>query len=171
MTNSIMIEKLKTEVASNPVSAAVFHFLAQRERTRDSILTGNLYKEMCKAGFKYPKSEYAKTLRFLSTIGVGTLKVSTRGNVIGLYDIKLTLQSLGRAAIEGSPSLNPFHGRKKFTVLRPVVLPPAAPRVVDDVVKDISIDIVVHINEKVLQIQVPENFKKEDISLLIEKFR
>lgn len=164
-----VVEKLKAESASNPVSNAVFHLFAVRKRTRSTVWLTNLYTQMTEAGFKYSKEQYAETLKFMASVGIGILKYTPRGKVKGIFDVKMTLQSIGEAACGIDPRIKSFSTRKRFYRLR-VARPEVLTKEVETP-KDIDINLDVSINGKVIQIHIPTNFTKDDIALLIAKWR
>lgn len=169
MDMNIMIERLRIEAANNPVSNSVFHLFATRQRTRGNVWLNNLHTQMSVAGFSYSKEEYAGTLKFMASLGLGALKTTARGHIKGLYDIKLTLQSIGEAALGKDVKIKSYAPRPKF--MRLVVPTPKAATETKIVGLDMDLNLVIRVHGKPVQIEIPKNFTNDEIALLLSKWR
>lgn len=117
-----IIEALRKEASNNPAFNAVAHVFAVRERARQQVTIASLRLRMAEEGFGHTKKEYGDVLRFLAFLGLGTLDASANGDVKALKNIKITLQSIGMAAITKSDKLDHFSPSIHFQSL-PLVQP------------------------------------------------
>lgn len=114
MEKKQVVEVLKKTATKSKVANDVFHAWALRERTRNVVTVEALAQRMKKEGYEYPNHEYAALLRQLSQIGLGKLETSATGKVKALTDVRLTLQSIGQAAVGDDKSLTGWRPRNKF---------------------------------------------------------
>lgn len=115
MSQKYMVAKLKKDVASNPALNAILHMFALRKRARASVTLRVLTRSMLQEGFKYTADECAAALKALSDAGVGTLESNSKGHVRALKDIKVTLQSLGKAVCGKEPvPVNGFKAKRQY---------------------------------------------------------
>lgn len=98
MDQKELVSKLR-QAAKDPVANAVFHVLALRERTRKNITVSGLSLRMSREKYKYSNAEYAQVLKTLAQLGLGVLQTDAKGRPKALREIKISLQSVGRAAL------------------------------------------------------------------------
>lgn len=166
MVNAELLSVLVKEAESNPASNAVFHVFALRKRARNSVTLTSLFNKMKKEGFDYAKSDYTPVLKLLASIGLGELDVGPKGNVRGLKNIKVTLQSIGNAACKQNKLMYNFRPRKKFAVIEvPAPVETITPRVNNNV------NIELCLNGKMIHIPVPREFTVQDIAKLVEMLK
>jgi len=162
MTKEQMIQELKTEAANNAASNAVFHMFALRKRARRSITIHGLYQRMLKEGFDFKRQEYTSVLKLLDKLGFGSLALNKNGNVKGLYNIQVTLQSIGRLVCEKTTELSGVRTKNSFkTIVSTIDNKPKT--------LDFTVGLTLKINNKDLQIQVPKDMTTGEIATLINK--
>lgn len=173
MLNKEIVDKLVLEAKNSPVSGDVFHLFAQRKRTRGNISIISLYRQMVAAGFHHTTTEYAQTFKVLADVGLGTLKLSPRGKIRGIKDVKYTLQSIGRAACGMAEPVKDFRPRAKFSKLM-VPRPEVIKRRIEPqpVIEDnMEVALLLNIHGKPLQVTIPKNFTRDDIAAMLNKLR
>lgn len=99
MTIKNQIAKLMEEAKNNPVANDVFTSWAVRERGRRNLKLSVLKLRMTKEGYHHSDEEYIKLFQFLASLELCTLKKGPRGKIEGVGDFKVTLPSVGRAAL------------------------------------------------------------------------
>lgn len=112
-----IIAALREQAKENQAFNAMCHIFALRERTRQQITLNNLALSMSKEGFIFTKDQYARCLIFFASLGIGKLDYDINGNLRALKNIKLTLQSIGLAAVSKKENLDNFKPQAKFTKL------------------------------------------------------
>lgn len=115
------IERLRTEAAKNPVFAAVSLVFALRQRARQQVTMSRLKVVMAAEGYNYTKMQLEDVLVFLSSIHIGVLDRSARGRIRALKGIKVTLQSLGAAALTKQDKLEQYSAASRFIKLPTIV--------------------------------------------------
>lgn len=176
MNRDQIIQALKNEAKTNPVAASVFTVWGSRHRARNQVTIQALSYRMKDSGFQYEASDYVKVLKVLITLGLGT-PMTVGGRLVGIRDVKMTLQSIGKAAMQGGESLEMFKRRNRYSkliVAKPLVGAsiPAAARVGGKVAKAFqNLHIAVSVGSKMLRIDIPEDFTGEEISTLVSQLR
>jgi hypothetical protein len=160
-----VIESLKREAETNKVANAVFYVFALRDRTRSTLTIHALDQRMKLNKFIFPREEYCKIVKLLSELDLGTLVTNGKGKIIGLKDIRVTLQSVGNVACNKVGNLEGFHARNKYEVLelpkktaKPAVIAPPAHEVM----------IAVRINGAKFEIPVAKSLSENEIASLIK---
>jgi hypothetical protein len=182
-----VVETLKQTAEKNRTAQDVFHFWAMRERTRNVVTVEALASRMKKEGFDHAPSDYAAFLRQLSNLGLGKLDISPTGKVKALKDIKLTLQSIGAAAVSGKSKLTGFYPRNRFgellvssdapqKVLEPVKAAPPKPvakpaKETNGSPVNVGIALVMSINGKNVSIPVPQDLTIVEVAALVAKLK
>ncbi len=174
MDRETAIDSLKKEAAGNPVASAVFHMFAARERARQTVTVGALDQRMKSEGFEFDREEYVKILKLLANMGLGKIEVNSKGRVTALKDVKMTLQSIGMAAIGEKMNLAALKQRNRFSQLegRAESLAETA-----NVIKPrdgsagagFPVSITVVVNGKPVNLRVPKEFNQKDIADLVVK--
>lgn len=172
MSNT-MNEILRKEAQTNPVFNAVAHVFALRERTRAQVTVGTLTQTMKKEGFDYEKRQLASVLEFLARTGVGSIEKDRRGRVQALKEIKLTLQSVGKAAVN-KEALEGRRQRNRFApLLAPVkVSAPSSPppQAIEKPKADPS-TLTVLIKGTTVSVSIPETFTRDDVIDLVNRLQ
>lgn len=165
--NDQMIEKLKKEAIISPPVNAVMHLLALRKRSRSRLTLGGLRQKMAAEGFKYSTQEYTQVLKILADSGLGTLQTSHKGKVQGLTDIKVTLQSVGKAVCgDGKTEIRPRKEKTRFTPVKsPIRLMPKP----QTPTMAVSAVLTLMVNGKAVNVRLPENFTGEDFQALLDR--
>lgn len=114
-TTSSIIEALKAKAKEDPAYHAVFLKFAMRERSRNQVTIRNLTLSMQKESYNFPTTKYQEVLKFLASMGFGRVVEDRKGNLKGLYDISITLQSIGKAALEQNSSLKQFKRPNRYS--------------------------------------------------------
>lgn len=96
------------ELAAKDEYKAVFKAFAARERTRQQVTLDSLFITMMREGSAYARDQYAEVLKTLAHLGVGTLELDSKKRVVALKNIKITLQSIGMAALGTRSKLDKF---------------------------------------------------------------
>lgn len=109
------LEALKMISKTNKAASDLFHDFALRERTRGQLTVRAVSLRMQKQGFKHESKEYADVLKALADCGFGQIKTNRRGNVVGLFGIKATLQSIGQAVVGKGARLQNYAPRNKYS--------------------------------------------------------
>jgi hypothetical protein len=162
------IETLKSLAKRSQAASDVFHEMAMRERTRNQITIRALALRMSKAGFKHPQSEYEVVLKALADCGFGNLKYSKRGRVTSVVGIQTTLQSIGKAVVQGADMLKNNAIRNKYSPIRitndpvPARTEPQKQQVIRDLAK--SADLV----KAILDADAPKEQKLELLNVLMK---
>ncbi len=120
MTIENLVLGLKEKAAKDKVFNDICTVFATRERARYDVTVNGLTQRMKKDGFAYSPSELSPALRYLASLGLGQLKTSG-GKVVGLSEVKTTLQSIGSVALGQTNSLVKFHKRHQFHKLPAVI--------------------------------------------------
>lgn len=173
MEKKQVVESLK-QMATKKVANDVFHAWALRDRTRQVVTVEALAQRMKKEGYDYPQHEYAAILRQLSNMGLGRLETGAGGKVRALKDVRLTLQSIGRAAVGDAP-LKGWHARNRFGHL--VTSTDSAPEIVQEKAVEpsstinVGVTLMVTINDKSVGIQIPDNLTVAEVSALVAKLK
>lgn len=187
MTQEVIVSALRKEAITNPVFNAVAHVFALRERARQQVTMAALRLRMGQEGFNHTKEDYSKVLKFLASLGFGTLEHDRSNNITALKNIRMTLQSIGLAAVgtknEKLEAFNPQFDYQKLTLPKATVLPqqPTAktpPPQVQDVkpahkdtnikpISDFLASVVVEINGKPVVFPLPKGFTPKDLGDLL----
>ncbi len=126
-----VVEALRTEAAKNPAFNAVCHIFALRERARQQVTINSLSITMAKEGFSVTKSQCEDIIKFMASIKLGTLDFDLKGRLRALKNIKVTLQSIGLAAISRKDDLEKYHLTPVFgTLPMPAVVTPPAEAII-----------------------------------------
>lgn len=118
MNNVKAIEVLKQAANKSQAIDAMMHDFALRERARSQVTLRAFYNRMKKAGFKHSSQDYAEGLKILAECGFGELRYNKRANVVGLFGVRTTLQSIGQAVIGKKRELKNYAPRNKYSPLK-----------------------------------------------------
>ncbi len=171
MDISKVVDVLRSETKSKPAVSAVMHVFAMRKRARSNITVGGLDQKMRTEGFNFPRSEYAKIIRMLSDLGFGKLDVDSKGRVRALKEVKVTLQSIGEAAVGQAKKLENWQQRSKYSPLVATAeLIKAAPQAKSGGISH-PVSITVLINDKPVNFRIPKELNANEIADLVVRFR
>lgn len=155
---------LKNEAAKNKVFNDLCAVLAFRQRSRETLSVNALATYTKKHGFIYSKAEYQSVLKTLALMGIGTVDYTNRGRMIGLKNIKMNLQDIGKTALSGPATTSPRVPALPATVPWPTLVPeskkPSKPVCKVTVVIDIG-------SGKPLSIEVPGGIPEEQLGEFI----
>lgn len=171
----MVVVGLKNEAAANPVARAVFEFWAARERSRRMVTIHALKQKMGKLGLTFTRDQYAEFLKKLAALNLGRIEQNSKGGVVALRDVRITLKSIGQAAIGGadtSISLKMTKVRNRFANLEAVKAAPkdmkeAAMAAWNAPERKLSVKVAVAVKGKVFNIDIPKNASSADIADLI----
>jgi hypothetical protein len=153
MEHAKAIAMLKSAAAKSQAIHDMFIDFGTRERARGQVTVRAFYNRMKKAGFTHSSVQYADGLKVLAECGFGELKYNRRGGVLGLYNIRTTLASIGRAVVGKRGELKNHAPRNKYSPIavsekpQAIVTIPAkpAPEVKREVLKALnSVDSLVN---------------------------
>lgn len=160
---------LRAEATKSPVFSALAHVFALRERTRSQITLSSLAASMKKEGFQYSRQDLEKALKFMASIGIGAIETDGRGRTRVLKGIKVTLQSVGLAAISKKDSLEKFTLANKFSKL-PIVNAATPPSVAkkhiaaaQTLTPGLKSKITAEVGGKIMTFELPKNMEVKDI--------
>lgn len=108
---------LREEAAKNPVFNAVAHIFAIRRRARQQVTIQRLQVAMTQEGFTFTRNQYENVIKFLASQNLGTLERNHKGRIRALKNIKVTLQSIGLAAIARKNTFDKFSVPNRFIKL------------------------------------------------------
>lgn len=174
MDTKKMIETLRNDAAKDKVLDEVLHVFATRERTRFILTVHGLMQRMKREGFEHGYEEYAKILKHLGALGLGQVIHDSKGRVIALKEIKITLQSLGKAVYaKGESNLESYRKRNKFqkVTFRSPRASTDAPPAAKPQAMPASVALTFVINGKPVTFSVPNNLDANDIGILVSKFQ
>ena len=112
------IETMRKAAYKSKAIHDMFLDFATRERARGQVTVRAFYNRMKKHGFKHGSTEYADGLRVLAECGFGELRLNKRGNVVGLFGIRTTLQSLGQTVVGQRGDLRNYGPRSKYSPIK-----------------------------------------------------
>lgn len=176
MNEKQLIDKLREKAASDAVASAVLHMFALRRRTRNQISVEMLRRRMKREGYSYTSEQLRPFIVFLAKLGLGQVVKTRRGTVSRLKDIKLTLRSIGLAAVGDGTKLKSFSSktltRKPIPIVRRAPKPPVqvekAP--IPPGVKRNFVLTAVLGSGKVINLSIPPDFTGEDVAELVDRF-
>lgn len=117
LSNPELISRLRQQAAESKIFNAICYVFAMRERARHQVTVSSLRLTLLKEGFNFKAEDIEQELIFLSNLGVGTIEVS-RGHVVSLRGVKITLQSIGKCALsDNEAALKMFKVHNKFNDL------------------------------------------------------
>lgn len=134
LNNVQIVEALRREAQVNPAFNAVCHMFALRERARQQVTIGSLTLRMTQEGYNFKKTDYQKILKFLSTLGIGTIDIGPGNEVRALKNIHITLQSIGQAAVADKNVLekfSPAFDYQRIIATVPPTTPDTTPKAVE----------------------------------------
>lgn len=114
IVEKILIEALKREAEISRVAREVLTVFAHRKRDRSIITVKALRQYMLQQGFKNEPDDYANFITFLARQGVGQMMKSSKGKVLGIKNITVSLHSLGNVAMNGTPELKNFSSKPHY---------------------------------------------------------
>lgn len=161
-----IVDQLRERAKADPVFSAVCHRFAIRERARAQVTIASLRLTLGREGFHYPTAKYASVLTFLAGLGIGTLKTSG-GKVEALVDIKITLQSIGLAAIAKADQLDAFTVGNTFDAL-----PQPAPSKPVAAAKPVGYKATLNVtvDGKVMNFALPKLISPDELGILLAGF-
>lgn len=169
------VQTLRDRVAVDKIAKDVFHVMSIRERARNVITLGGLQQRMKKEGYNYEVGDYADVLKLMASLDFGTLMTDSKGRTIGLKDIKITLQSIGSAAIGQSDDLVGWKPRNKYvpidTAAPEDIAPAPRARPSEIETKAYSISITALIHGTPVNIPIPNELTEKEIASLIVRLR
>lgn len=112
-----IVHALREEANQNPVFNSVCLVFSMRERTRQQITLPSLMQTMDKEKFSFTRAQLEGVLRFLSTLGIGSLAFDKSGKIFALKNIKITLQSIGLVSLSKKDGLDKFKAQPHFESL------------------------------------------------------
>lgn len=174
MTSQDVIETLRAQATSDPVTNAVLHMWALRKRSRNEVTINGLAAKMKKEGFKHGRDEYIPLLRLMSKLGLGKLQVNQKGRVTALKQVETTLQSLGRAVVDVKQPAA-LRRMKKKNHFAPIALNSEtsqvkAPEVPAPIKKHPPTSITVQMGTKSLTFPIDPTVNEEEAAFMVGKF-
>lgn len=160
-----VIQKLKQIGTENPAAHAMFSVWAKRQRARHQVTMQSLLARMALEGYKYEPKDYATVLEILADLGFGTLERGKQGDVVALWGIRTTLQSIGKAAVGESVNFKTFKQRQKYIPLTHVKKQVITPT--KQVISRQSMSLTIYINDKPVSIPVPRNLEPSEVADLV----
>lgn len=177
-----IIESLRKEAETNQVFNAICHIFAVRERARQQVTLSTLTVTVAREGYKFSKEDLQKALKFLADKGLGKLEKDAKGRIVALKNIAVTLQSIGKVALDKKETLEAFSPAFKFDRLmdkkefqtetkQQEPIAPAVPNPRYSVEKtEGAKSIVVKIEGKPVSFLVPQDIQPEDLARIVNSF-
>lgn len=165
-----IIGQLKDEALRSKAFSDVCHVFAMRERARQQVTMHSLTAMMKKNGFNHSRKALEGVLYALGTLGLGTLVYNRADRLIALKGIRITLQSIGMAAVSDKKNLSHFAPRTKMVNLidnqtpQRIMETPAKPPAKDFDKCEVSFKVTVE--GKTVTFDVPD-IRKEDLGQFI----
>lgn len=186
MKLSESLKTLQKQSVEHRVVNDVLHVFAVRKRARSMITIRGLAARMKAEGFEeHSDDDYRKVLKLLAEAGFGKLEMDTKGRVVALKDIRVTLQSIGKAVLNEEVKLKGFTPRTKYEKVptdsaNPPVLPqtPASQKKQEitearNGSRTISMPLNISFDMgagKPVVITLPKGLSQDEIALLISQF-
>lgn len=149
-TTKTIIDALKAKAKEDPAYHAVFLKFAVRKRSRNQVTVRNLTLSMQKDSFNFPTTKYQEVLKFLAGMGFGKVVEDRKGNLKGLYDISITLQSIGKAALEQNSPLKQFKRPNRYSKMVTDVSPEVEKETPAEPLKGGKVELKITIDGRVL---------------------
>lgn len=171
-----VVETLQDEATKDDVFNAMCELFAQRKRTRSRVTLKGLMLAMqyVKGSGNWSDKDYAKALEKLAKIGFGNLKYNSKNEVVALDNVKITLQSIGKAALMKGDELakKKTAYKNKFKELEPASFIENNGHTMDAKPKSRSYGmfLTVMINNSPVTFPGPEKIKPEDLGAFLLKF-
>jgi len=168
-----LVEELR-RLAQRPAFNAVCHVFAIRERARQQVTLNSLSLRMLEEGYKHGTKDYAQVLKDLAGLGIGNLEFDPKTKEIrALKNIKLTLQSIGKAAVGDVSKVDGFSPQHSYAALPvravPTITPAPekAPEKSEKKEADYRVKIVALINSKEIEFPLPLALTIKEIGELL----
>lgn len=149
-----VVEQLRSQTKSNKAFNAVCHIFALRERFRKQVTVQALQFKMRTEGFVYSKQDYENVIKFLGDLKLGVVRTNKKNKVMGIYDLKKPLRTIGRAALGEENELTKEEPKKEPVWQRNIY-----PSV-----------LTVIIGSKPVNVNLAASLTKEEVKTVIEKF-
>ena len=171
-----IVPALRTEVQTRPIFGDVMALFASRQRARHQVTVRALYYRMAKEGFTYPKHAYATVLERLAALGVGELARDSRGKIRSLKNVRVTLQSLGNAVLQGDNTLRVYKKRNRYQKLPATVTPlrrptPVLPSIATKPPVLGLTRITLAINDKSIGVDLPSNLTTAELAAFLSSWQ
>lgn len=157
------IETLKNEAKQSQAFNAVCHVFALRKRTRFTLAINSLTQKMKNEGFNYTRKEYENVFKSLHSAGIGEIVKNQSGRIVGMKNIKNTLQSIGKAACGEETTFI-------ASPTKPVKAIPIASPMIERRVND-ELSLIVRLDGRPITLGLPKDLDARDLSKLILKLR
>lgn len=162
---------IRAQAASSAIFKDVCTLFAVRQRSRSQVTVASLKASLMNEGFKVTRTQVINVLTFLAKYNVGRLKYDSKG-VIALTDIKVSLQSIGKAAIEQG-NIEKQKPQVKFVKLpaidfqEPVKEPAHKIKVTP---RRYTASLVVTIDNETITFDIPNRLTMKELAELLSKF-
>ena len=170
-----VVDRLREEAQQNPVFNAVATWLATRDRTRQQITMSHLRITMQREGFNFKREQYEDVLKFLATLGIGRIELD-RGQISALKDIRVTLQSVGTAALGTESKLDKFAPAINFQSLpvkpappKPQAKPPTLAAPLKPEPPSYATSLVVQIDGNTVTFPLPKGLTTSELGYLLNQ--
>ena len=120
-------EALRKAAQTNKTFHDICFVFAMRERTRFEVNVISLRLSMAQEGYELKVKDIEQALVFLASLGIGKLKYDDKKRLVGLVEIRWTLQSIGKAALGEALAIVKSHKARKYQALAYNSRPPATP--------------------------------------------
>lgn len=154
-----LIKELKTKASEDKTFNAVCHLFAIRERSRREVTAAAIRDSLNEEGFKASISDVERVLGMLAGLGLGTVKNDAKGRLRALTDVRIQLQSIGKAAIGEAKGPMPKNRPAPQTKLRSRKQVP----MFKAVSQGSKLSVTVHIGNRSITLDIPASLVKDDI--------
>lgn len=165
---------LQTKALHDDLFNVMCYLFAHRQRTRKQVQLNALKRTVEAEGADFLDKEYQDALKFLASLGIGTIRYNSKGKMLGLYDIKYTLQSVGQAAANKRATLETTSSRRvnKFQDLIPASKPKLdfIEKPQEKAKRDFKVSLTIMIKGTPVVLEGPDNLRAEDVGAYIATF-
>lgn len=176
----LIATEVRNKAKTDPILHAVCEVFAKRQRARAHVTLDHLTRTMRINGAPYARSQYAGVLKFLSSLGVGTLKHNKSGELISLSDIKYKLQAIGKAGSGADlTAVTGFTTREGLAIeplkdisfnKMPGLVSPPIPKSVNRKLRAYNIFLTAIVDGQPVVFQGPQNLPPEEFGMYISNF-
>lgn len=173
-----LIRKLQ-ESTKNPMMKAIFEGFAVRLRTRAQITVTSLTQKMQNEGFKeFVRQDAVNVIKLLGALKLGEIQMTNRGKVKALKNVRVTLQSIGLAALGNVNELKRAEFATKF-----IALPKPAPAIekahakakgpklpMDQLDKKYDAELVVHFEDEIVTFKLIKGITSQQIGSFMARY-
>lgn len=170
MNHDEIVSKLRERTKTNKAFDVIMHVFGLRERARSILTIDGLAQRMKANNFNFDYKDYVATFQFLAELGLGQLVTNSKGKVIALKGIKVSLQSMGKAACGQNIPLDNFTKRNIYENIIPAA-PVSKPEVLQKAEEDQQMSITIQVRDIPIMLKIPSRTSTHDLAVMIDTIR